>query len=271
MPPVLHVMPQDVDTNEKRQKYSVAVVGCGHKGIFYANAFAEAGFNIICTDADASVIKKVAKGRTAFANPEAETELKRHIRTERISVVSELKKAVSQSDNVVIAITAKVDEQKKNDYTGLVNTCKQVGAALHQGALVIYGGIAGLGFTEGTIKGLLEDTSGFKVGQDLGLAYSPLLTTNFSMTNLELRVAAPDKISLEAAAIILKTLTSKVQEISDLRTAETATLFEVAKHDTDMGSLTSWHCLPKRQHRLLQGSRRPNLNTPSFRPTAVEG
>ena len=170
MPAVLHLTPQEVDTDEKRSKYSVAVVGCGHKGIFYANAFAEAGFKVICTDADASVVKKVAKGKTSFASPEAEAKLKSHINAEKINVMSELKKAVSQSDFIVLAITAKVDEQKKNDYTGLVNTCKQIGPALRQGVLVIYGGVAGLGFTEGTIKELLENTSGLKAGQDFGFS-----------------------------------------------------------------------------------------------------
>ncbi len=64
MPPVLNLKPEEVDTNEKRSKYTVSVIGCGQKGIFYANAFAEAGFRVICTDADASVVKKVAKGKT---------------------------------------------------------------------------------------------------------------------------------------------------------------------------------------------------------------
>ncbi len=46
---------------------------------------------------------------------------------------------------------------------------------LHQGTLVIYGGIAGIGFIEGAMKETLENTSGFKVGTDFGLAYNPIL------------------------------------------------------------------------------------------------
>ncbi len=67
MPTVLNLKPEEVDTNEKRSKYTVGVVGCGQKGILYANAFAEAGFTVICTDANASVAKKVAKGKIASA------------------------------------------------------------------------------------------------------------------------------------------------------------------------------------------------------------
>ncbi len=271
MPPILHLKPTEVDTDEKRSKYSVAVVGCGHKGIFYSNAFADAGYKVICTDADASVVKKAAKGKTTFIMPEAEAKLKSHIASEKIDVTSELKKAIAQSDIIVIAITAKVDEQKKNDYTGLVNTCKQVGAVLHQDTLVVYGGIAGLGFTEGTIKELLENTSGLKAGKDFGLAYCPILNTAVPIADLELRVAATDKVSLEAAATILKTLTTNIKEISDLKTAETATLFAVAKQDTTMALTNELAVFCETANiDYFQVLNALNLNNQSFRPSIAE-
>ncbi|MGD6852997.1 MAG: UDP binding domain-containing protein [Candidatus Bathyarchaeia archaeon] len=235
---ILQVTPQDVDTSEKRSKYTVAVVGCGHKGIFLANAFADAGFNVVCTDANASVVKKAAKGKTAFAMPQAEAKLKSHLNADKITVVGELKKAVAQSDVVVIAITAKVDEKKKNDDNGLEGTCKQIGAALRQGALVIYGGIAGFGFIEETVKQLLENTSGFKAGQGYGLAYNPLLTTDSPIEKMELTVAADDQTSLQAASTILKALTKTVKEVGDTKTAEAATLFDIVKQDAET-ALTS--------------------------------
>ncbi len=271
MPPILQLNPEDVDIDEKRSKYSVAVVGCGHKGVFYANAFADAGFKVICTDADASVVKKVAKGKTPFESRDAEAKLKKHIMEEKIDVTSELKKAVAQSDIVVIAITAKMDEQKKTDSAGLVNTCKQVGAALHQGALVIYGGVAGVGFTEGTIKETLENTSGLKAGQDFGLAYSPILCTRVAAADLELKVAATDKTSLHAAVTILKTLTDKVEEIDDLKTAEIATLFAVAKHDVELALTNELAVFSENAnidyYKVLDILK---LNTPHFRPTIIK-
>ena len=232
MPAVLNLKPPEVDTNEKRSKYSVTVVGCGRKGIFFANAFADVGFNVICTDADAAVIKKVAKGRIPFAIPETAAILRSHIASGKIDVTGELKKAVAQSAIVIIAITAKVDEQKKNDYKGLVNTCKQVGAALHSDTLVIYGGIAGLGFTESTIKELLENTSGLKTGKDFGLAYSPVFDTVVSPAKTEFKLAATDQVSLDAATTILGTITKNIRVVSDLRTAEAVALFTVVKQDT---------------------------------------
>ncbi|MCL2358547.1 UDP binding domain-containing protein [Candidatus Bathycorpusculum sp.] len=268
MPKVLHLTPQEIDTQAKRSKYTVAIVGCGHKGILYANMFADAGFNVVCTDADASVVKKAAKGKIASTLPETETKLKRHINQENINVTSELKKAISQSDIVVIALTAKTDEQKKNNYTELVNICKHIGTVLHGGTLVVYGGIAGVGFIEGTVKELLENTSGLKAGQDFGLVYSPLIAPNAPPADLVLTVAASDEFSLEAASIVLKTLTGNVKEITDLKTAEIAALFTIAKQDA-LSALTNEFAVfcenaNADYFKVLDAL---NLNIPCFRPT----
>jgi UDP-N-acetyl-D-mannosaminuronic acid dehydrogenase len=233
MPAVLNLKPEEADTNDKRSKYTVCVIGCGQKGILYANAFAEVGFSVICTDADPTVIKKVAKGKTPSSQSQVEAKLKSHLNSGQISVSSERKKAVSQSDVIVIAVGAKVDEQKKTDYSQIVSACKEVGAAIHQGALVIYGGIAGFGFIEGMMKETLENTSGLKVGQGFGLAYNPILTADASMANLELKIAATDQTSLNAASTIFKTITKKIKEVSDVKTAEIAALFTVAKQDAN--------------------------------------
>ena len=61
MPAVLNVKPEEIDTDEKRSKYLVSVLGCGQKGIFFALAFANAGFKVACLDADASAHKENIK------------------------------------------------------------------------------------------------------------------------------------------------------------------------------------------------------------------
>src|SRR4030043_2435721 len=101
-----------------------------------------------------------------------------------------------------MTLTAKIDDKKHPDYSEVESTCKQVGAALRQGSLFIYGGIAGLGFTEGVIKETLENTSGLKVGEDFGLVYNPIQLCDgqslASVANQELTVAALDETSLRS-------------------------------------------------------------------------
>ncbi len=238
MPAVLNLKPDDIDTVEKRSKYTVSVIGCGQKGIFLAIAFADAGFKVICTDANLSVIKKVAKGKTAFADPETEIKLKGLVNSGQLNVTSELKKAVSQSDIIIITVPAKVDEKKKIDYSEAVIACKQVAAALHAGVLVLYWSIAAFGFNEGIMKETFENTSGLKAGSDFGLAYIPLQTSQAKyasqIANLELKVAAVGKTNLDGVTSILRKIAKNVKTINDVKTAEIAILFTVARKDTSI-------------------------------------
>jgi UDP-N-acetyl-D-mannosaminuronic acid dehydrogenase len=239
MPAVLHLRSEEIDTSEKRGKYTVSVIGCEQKGVLYATAFAEAGFKVICTDADQTLVKRLAKGKTMFYDAEIESKLKSFLRRGQISVTNELKNAVSQSDIIVMTLTAKIDGNKHLDYLEVESACKQVGTALSRGALFIYGGIAGLGFTEGVIKENLENTSGLRVGEDFGLVYSPIQVLDqqplASIANQELKVAAMDRTSLDSAANVLGAITRRgVKQILDVKTAEAALLFAIAKQDANL-------------------------------------
>jgi len=239
MPAILRVKPEEIDTIEKRGKYTVNIVGCRQIGILYVTAFAEAGYKVICTDADQSLVKSLAKGKTPFAEREVESKLKRFARKGQLSATSDLKSAVSQSDIIIITITAKIDDKKSPDYSEAENSCKQIGVALRRDTLIIYAGIAGFGFTEGVIKETLENASGLRVSEDFGLVYNPIHISNGQITGTissqELKVAAIDKTSLDTASTVLGTITEKgVKKIFDVKTAEAAALFTVAKRDANV-------------------------------------
>lgn len=238
MPAVLNLKPQEIDTAEKRSNYTVSIIGCGQTGILFANAFAQAGFKVVCSDADQSLLKKIAKGKAPFFDPEVEATLKSQIKKGQINTIGEPKKAVAQSDIIVIAVTAKADDKKKPDYSEVANACKQVGTALHGGVLIVYGGIAGLGFIEGTVKEALENTSGLKVGKDFGLAYIPIYCSDAkpvkSIIDSELHVAATDKTSLHAAVNLAQSITKNIRQVEDVKTTEIATLFKIARRDAAM-------------------------------------
>jgi UDP-N-acetyl-D-mannosaminuronic acid dehydrogenase len=228
MPSVLTLTTQEMSSPENRLKYTVGVVGCGQRGILYANLFAEAGFKVTCNDADQSLVKKLAKGKSVFAEQELEKKLKNHIANGNLKVSSEIKDTVSQSDIIVVAIPVKIDERKSSDSKDIVNACKQIGSALHLGSLVIYGEISGVGLFEGAIKDALENTSGLKTGKDFCLAYAPFPN---GTQNLEFKVAATDQTSLNVACAILSTLSKNVTPIGDVKTAELTQLFQAVKAD----------------------------------------
>ena len=238
MPNSLTLKPDDIDTDEKRSKILVSVVGCGRKGILYAYAFAQAGFKVTCLDADANVVKRLSRGKTAFEGQEIEGKIKGLISAGQLSAGGDLKKTVSRSDIVIVTVPARVDDKKKVDCSEILGVLKQVGTALHAGMLVAYGEVAGLGFIEGAMKEALENTSGLKAGQDFVLAYVPLHNSQVerlvdSAADLKLKVALAGKTGQEAALNLLRTITKNVNQAIDVRTAEIATLFAAAKQDAN--------------------------------------
>jgi nucleotide sugar dehydrogenase len=237
MPPILHIKPEEIDSIEKRGKYTVCVIGCGRKGITYAISFAQAGFKVRCFDADQIVVKRLAKGKTLFSKHEVEDRVKGLVSSGQIVPTTDLKTAVSTSDIIVMAITPKIDERKNPDYSEVERNSKQVGVALHPGTLFIYSGLSGLGFTESIIKEILENTSGLKTGDGFGLVYIPLQASNGQDIHLiadqDLSIAGMDKISLSAASAIFETITGKrAKTTMDIRAAELAVLFAAARRDS---------------------------------------
>jgi nucleotide sugar dehydrogenase len=231
--PIMNAKPEDLDTSEKRGKYTVCILGCGQVGVHNAALFAEAGFKVVCFDADQTVVNNVAKGRTGG---ETESRMKEQVRKGRLTATNDINKAVSQSDVILLTVPVRIDSKKKPDYSNVEALCKRIGPSLRPGSLIILLKLAGIGIVEGTVKQALENSSGFKVGTDLGLAYSPfhLLDDHGSKTS-ETRariVAATDRNSLNVASTVLS-LASKgeFRKTINIKAAEAAALFEAQQKD----------------------------------------
>jgi UDP-N-acetyl-D-mannosaminuronic acid dehydrogenase len=236
---ILNIKPQDVDSREKRQKYTISIIGCRRIGILHACLFAEAGFKVIGFDANRATTKYLARGRSRFLKREIQPLLKKHVKNGYLETTSDVKKAVAQSDVLVVTASVKIDRKKKTNYSDIERVCKLVGSELRRDSLIIITSVVGLGITERLIREILEDTSGFKVGVEFGLAYSPLQSlgrqTLEKIANCKRMVAATDENSLNAASTVLETTTkSGVVRTDDIMRAEAATLFRATQHETNV-------------------------------------
>ncbi len=230
MPTILHLTKEEIDTVDKRGNYTVGVVGSGQI-ILLGLAFAEAGFRVFCANANQSVVKQLSKGNIGIGYKEAETRLRSCLKNDQLKVTWDIKTTVSKSDIVLIVVGAKIDEKKCVDWSETENVCKHVGAALQKGSLVVYCSLAGFGFTEDVVRGLLENTSALKAGEDFGLACCAQQETRERM---EFLVAAPDKWSLSSTILIFQSLTrSNVKSVPNTRILELTMLLAAAKRDID--------------------------------------
>ncbi len=238
LPAVLNIKPEDVDTPEKRGGHKITFVGCGQKAVFYALAFAESGFKVVFADADQSVIRRLSKGQFQLGDRQAEAKLKSLLRKEQLNTTSDLKAAISNTNVVFITVDAKIDKKKDSDASEVEGVCRQVGAELQKGSLVVYCGVAGLGSFGNIIKENIENASGFKAGEDFGLAYNPEFSSaghsQKQIGDQEVIVAANDKFSLNSAALIFQQIAKKgVKKSFNVKLAELAVLLAAVRRDVN--------------------------------------
>jgi nucleotide sugar dehydrogenase len=246
--PMMLAKPEEIDTPEKREKYTVTIIGCEQTGIFQAVLFADAGFKVICADTDPAKVSNIMKRKLTGFKGDVENRIRGYLKTGRLNATTDAKKAVAQSDIIAMTIPTKIDSKKKPDYSEIKNACKIIGSNLRGGAAIFDMSIAGIGVTEGVIKETLENASGYKAGTHFALVYAPILPSCSSTyeTFKECRrvAAASDKKTLQTAAAILESLTKKtVCTTENTRTAEAAILFEIARGDSETATANELACL----------------------------
>ncbi len=235
MPSVLGIKPDDINSIEKRAKYTICIIGCGHRGIQFAIAFAEAGFKVVCTDEDQNLLRLLAKGKIPYFGYEMEKRINSNIKRGKIKTENDIKTAASNSEVVILAISPKINTRKKLSFSKIERSCKRVGEILNQDMLFIYGGIASLGYLD-NIKEILENASGLKATKDFGLVYSPIQFENNQFSevfiNNKLTLAGSNKSTLNSANLIFQTIMkNEIDLVVDFRKLEAAVLFSIIKND----------------------------------------
>jgi len=230
---------EDIDTPEKRGKFTISVIGCGRMGLPTACLFAEAGFKVIGADANPSVIDLLRRGRVPFVEPGLKALIKRHIEEGGLTATNDAKEAASASDVIVFVVPTPIGPKKEPDYSYVEKACKEVGMGLRSGSLVIFESTMGPGVTETLVKETLENVSGLKAGIDFGLAYSPIRASSGrvlqDITAYPRVVAAINEQSLRAACLILSTIIkAEMIKVRDIKTAEAIKLFENVYRDVNI-------------------------------------
>jgi nucleotide sugar dehydrogenase len=230
---------EDVDTPEKREKYTISVVGCGRVGLPTACLFAEVGFKVIGVDSNRRIVNLLKKGKSPFTEPQLHAFIEKQVKSSHFAATTDARKATSASDVIIINVPTPVDKKKKPNYSHVEKTCREVGMGLRSGSLIIFQSTMGPGITETLAKETLENASGLKAGIDFDLAYCPICTTPEQIlediTTRARVVGAINQQSLEVACFLLGTITKgEIVKVRDLETAEAVELFEKAYRDVNV-------------------------------------
>ncbi len=152
----------------------IAVIGLGKLGSPIAACLAAAGYTVVGVDTDPAKVEAINAGHA----PVNETDLEATIsRSEgRLTATTEIDRAVEQADATLIMVPTPSDPDGRFSLKFVLAAIRATGRALRTRRgyhLVSICSTVMPGATGGEIREALELTSGQRVGETLGLCYSP--------------------------------------------------------------------------------------------------
>ena len=151
---------------------TVCVIGLGYVGVPLAVASAQAGFDVLGVDVDASKVEKINRGVCYVEDKYSEDLLPGLVSSGKIKAYSKLSEAVPQSDIAIVCVPTPLKKDGDPDLSFLKSVAKSLANQLTDYKLIIVESTSYPGTTEEVFRPLLE-RGGRKAGIDFALVYSP--------------------------------------------------------------------------------------------------
>lgn len=195
----------------------VCIVGLGYVGLPLAEAFSK-HFKVIGFDIDEKKIDELNKKNYDF---------------ELTSDPSEINKA----GFVIIAVPTPVTKSKEPDLSFIESACSIVGKNLKKDAIVVIESTVYPGVTEEIVGPILEEESGFILGRDFKVGYSPERLNPgdnvHAIDKIIKIVSGMDKVSTDELLELYGSITT-VYKTQDIKTAEAAKVIENVQRDLNI-------------------------------------
>lgn len=152
----------------------VSIIGLGKLGSPMAAVYASKGFQVIGVDKNSAFVDAINNAKAPIDEPDLQEFIDAN--KERLAATIDTKEAVLKTDItfIIVPTPSGPDGSFTNKY--VIEAIKEVGSALKEKEtyhLVVVTSTVMPGSTNGEIKQALEMASGKKVGENLGLCYSP--------------------------------------------------------------------------------------------------
>ncbi len=153
---------------------NLSVIGLGKLGAPMLAVFAKKGFNVVGMDLNGGYVDAINAGRAPVPEPGLQEMITANM--SRIRATTSMEEAVLASEISFIIVPTPSGEGGffRNDY--VISAVKEIGAAVRKKDgyhVVVVTSTVMPGSTGGVIREALEEASGRKVGENLGLCYNP--------------------------------------------------------------------------------------------------
>jgi UDPglucose 6-dehydrogenase len=179
--------------NLKSKSAAVSIVGMGYVGLCTAAAFASRRIRTIGIDIDEARVEQIRKGKAPLHEPQLDAMLKKAVRSKLLAASGDISNA-ADTDTTFLTVGTPSQQDGSIDLSYVKNATEDLGNVLREKRgyhLVVVKSTVVPGTTNGTVKRFLEQSSGKKVGSELGLCANPEFLKEGTAINDALN---PDKI-----------------------------------------------------------------------------
>lgn len=111
---------------------NLSVIGTGYVGLVSGTCFAEMGNNVICVDNNKDKLEKLKKGIVPIYEPGLEILFHRNIEKKRLTFTDDLKKAVLESDIIILCLPTPQGEDGSADLKHVFEVADKIGKILEE-------------------------------------------------------------------------------------------------------------------------------------------
>jgi UDP-N-acetyl-D-glucosamine dehydrogenase len=204
---------------------SIGIVGLGYVGLPLAMEFAEAGYDVVGVDVDASKVAALRGGRSYIEDIPDERVGAAMARCSFTTRFVELHEA----EAVLICVPTPLNANREPDLGPLLGASRSLAAVLRRGQVIVLESTTFPGTTREHLVPLLEE-SGLRAGDDFALAFSPERVdpgrTDYTIANTPKVVGGLTPPCTEAAVEIYRRVCSTIVPVSAPEVAELSKLLE---------------------------------------------
>jgi len=152
----------------------VCVVGIGRIGLPTALSFAKVGLQTIGMDINEQLVDSLNQGNFPLKDePGYEDIFNNVIKNGNFSATTDINKAISGSDLILLSLPTPMNEKNIPNYSVLESVCKQLGDILQPNSLIVVESTVEPGFIENNLINILEGTNRLHAGKNFTIGVCP--------------------------------------------------------------------------------------------------
>ena len=152
----------------------VCVVGIGRIGLPTALSFAKAGLQTIGMDINEQLVDSLNQGSFPLKDEPGYEDIFNNVRKNgNFSATTDINKAVSGSDLILLSLPTPMSEKNIPNYSVLESVCKQLGDILQPNSLIVVESTIEPGFIENNLINILEGTNRLHAGKNFTIGVCP--------------------------------------------------------------------------------------------------